>query len=164
MGVELSDLVDSLAYTVSPPGTDLFPDATENIYVEYLRNGFWEAVLDRVITGYTEEDGLVTPVSGVEDLARELQQLVVIYAAITIVRTQIMNRSGSAFRAKAGPVEYEESVSSTMYRAVLDDLLARRQQIIDNLSSFSGSTSYYYDGVRERGCSIPYGYGFTGAG
>lgn len=161
MAVELVDLVGALSYTVSPPGMDLFPDATETMWLEYLRNGFWEASLDGVITGYDEEDGAVTPVSGDVDLPRITQQVIVLWAAIAIARSYLLN-SKTAFRAKAGPVEYETRMSGPLMEAILADLLNRRQEIIDNLSTYGGSASFYYDGVTERNCSILYGVGWAG--
>jgi hypothetical protein len=156
MAIEVTDLVPYLKASVNPPGTDLFPDALTSDWETNLSNGFWEATLDGVITGYTETEGIIEPLdSDDDDLGRELQQLVVLYAAVTIVRNHLMNLK-SSFRAKAGSVEYETGQSAQVLKSILDELIGRRTTILTALAEESTS-SYYYDAAIARNESLYYG-------
>ena len=156
MAVDLEDLIDPLTREVSPPGSDLFPNATDAEWTGNLSDGFWECILDGVITGYTESDGLVSPSSGTEDLSRDLQQLIVFYAGFRIVRNQLRDVA-TLFRAKAGGVEYEKQQAATLLRALLDELTRKRTLLLDRLSDVGAVDSYYADAVADRSASISYG-------
>lgn len=153
MAVDLSDLVENLKREVNAPGLDQFPDATDAQYLGNLQDGFWETVLDGAILGYTEADGIVTPKSGTTDLARELQQLVIFYAGARILRNQLRDIK-SSFRAKAGPVEFEQQQSASLLTAILKDLMDRRLALIDQLATPQNRNTYVFDGVRARAAAI----------
>jgi hypothetical protein len=127
MAVDLADLVESLKREVSPPGGDTFPDATQDNYLGSLTDAFWEIRLFGMLAGFEENaaarggpasftEGIVTPTGVTEDyddpfgyingqdLSRELQQLIVLWAGYKIVLTRF-GVLQSVFRAKAGPVE-----------------------------------------------------------
>lgn len=150
MATDLSDLIPYLLGEIAPPGQGdtAFPEADEGTWLIYLQSAFWSARLDGLLKGYTEEDGMVTP-----DLPRDLQQLVVTYAAINTTSNQLLGMQ-TAFRAKAGPVEYEEERSATLLRGLLDELIARRNRILDRLGDMGVVDTYYIDAVFERGDSI----------
>ena len=155
MAVELSELVPSLEREVTPPGETIYANATEDHWVGFLTDGFWEAVLDGLLGGYTcDEDGLVTPVSGTTDLSRDFQQVVVMYAGVRVVRTALLN-SQSSFRAKAGPVEYETALSAQVLQALLTELQERRTRLLRRLMD-DGLLPYfaYIDGVAARDYSL----------
>ena len=150
MAVDLSDLVESLKREVNPPGTDYFPDASDTEFLGNLIDGFWEAVLDGLISGYTvDDDGLVTPVSGSTDMARDVQQIIVFYAGFRILRNVLRNIQ-TTFRAKAGPVEYETQQSASTLKDLLADLSNRRKLLLDRLSDMGAIPTYYADAVVER--------------
>jgi hypothetical protein len=153
MAIDLGDLVDSLRREVNPPGFDLFPDATEDEWIGNLQDGFWEAVLDGIISGYNENDGVVTPKSGDKDLSREFQQLVVFYAGFRIVRNAL-RQINTVFRAKAGPVEYETQQAATILRSILNDLMDRRKYLLDRLADHGLVNSFYIDAVISRDQNI----------
>lgn len=156
MAIEVTDLVPFLKTSVNPPGTDLFPDALQSDWENNLRNGFWEATLDGLITGYTEEEGVIEPVTeGDDDLGRDLQQLIILYAAIAIVRNHMMNLR-TLFRTKAGPVEYETQQSAQVLKSILDELIARRTLVLEALAD-NATTTYYYDSAIARNESLYYG-------
>jgi hypothetical protein len=155
MSVDLSSLIPVLRREVSPPGTDLFPDATSSEWLGNLQDGFWETILDGVISGYTEASGLVTPVSGTTELARELQQVVVFYAGYRIVRN-VMRQLNTQFRAKAGPVEYETQQSANLLVAVFKELKEKRDLLLTRLSDLGAVPSYYIDAVIQRNDMLMY--------
>jgi hypothetical protein len=155
MAVDLSDLVDSLKREVNAPGLTQLPDATDTQYLGNLQDGFWEAVLDGLIEGYTETDGIVTPVSGTTDLSRELQQLVVFYAGFRIVRN-LMRDLKTAFKASAGPVSYETEQSANLLKSILDDLKGKRNFLLNRLSDLGAVNSVYIDALSARDDSINY--------
>ena len=159
MAVDLGDLIESLRREVSQPGAEAttFPDSNDDIFFGHLQDGFWETVLDGVVSGYTEADGLVEPIEeGGEDLGRELQQLVVIYAGMRIVRNQLLAMN-SVFRAKAGPVEYETQKAASVLKAAYDSMVARRNYVLAVLSANGSVDDYYIDAVLQRDENLGYG-------
>lgn len=163
MAVDLGDLIESLRREVSPPGEDLFPDATDDDYFGNLQDSFWDARLDGLLEGYTESDGLVVPTSGTTELTRDLQQLVVLYAGVRIVRNHL-RALNTLFRSKAGPVEFETQKSAQVLKAILDELHARRNLVLTRLSDVGSVDSYYIDALIARDESLGYGdtYWYTG--
>lgn len=159
MAVDLGDLIESLQREVNSPGGDSFPDATDDSFLGYLQDSFWEIRLDGVTSfdPYVEADGIVTPSdSADDDLGRVLQQLIVLYAGIRIIRNQLLNLQ-TLFRAKAGPVEYETQQSALLLKAILDELKGRRNLVLGRLSDVGTTTDYYIDALVEREYSIDYG-------
>lgn len=157
MAVDMSDLIPRLRAEVNPPGVDLFPDATDETFLIHLQNGFWEGYLDGIIVDYTiNDDGIVTPTTGTTEFAQELQQLVIFYAGMKIVRNLMLNMK-TKFSAKAGPVEYETQQSANTLREILLDLKNRRNLLLERLSDIGVTSSYYIDGVMARTDAIAYG-------
>lgn len=149
MAVDLGDLIENLTAMVNPPGANLWPDAVDDDWILRLQNGFWAAVLDGLITGYTEADGLIEPTSGSTDISRDLQQIVVIYGAMDTVLNEIRNLNTS-LRAKAGPVEFETQKSANTLRDILKELQYRRSLLLDRLGDLGVTDTYYIDAVLER--------------
>ena len=152
MAVDLGDLIESLQREVNPPGTNLYPNATDDDYLGHLQDAFWEARLHGMLSDWTESDGLVTPISGTTDIGRDYQQLVVMYAGYRIVLTQFQNLK-SMFRAKAGPVEFETQQQATVLKAVLDAIRSRINLVLSRLSDVGVSTATVFDAVIERSYS-----------
>lgn len=149
MAVDLGDLIENLQAEINPPGSNLYPDAVDDDWVTRLVNAFWETVLDGLITGYTESDGLVSPSSGSTELARDLQQLVIFYAGITVVRNSLRDIN-TQLRAKAGPVEFETAKSANTLRDILKELQQRRALLLGRLSDMGVTDSYYIDAIVAR--------------
>lgn len=157
MAVDLSDLIPNLKREVSAPGLTQLPNATDPDYLGNLQDGFWEAVLDGVITGYTETDGIVTPTSGTTELPKEIQQLVVFYAGFRIVRN-LLRDIKTAFKAQAGVVDYEIEQSANLLTRLMDDLTDRRLIILKRLGDIGfNTTSVYIDGELARNESLTWG-------
>lgn len=156
MAVDLGDLTDNLIAEVNAPGEDVFTTAVEDDYLTRLQNAFWEAVLDGLITGFDESDGVITPTSGSTDISRELQQLVIFYAGISIVRNHIRSLD-TVFRAKAGPVEFEQQKAASVLTDLLKELQRKRSIILDRLADVYDTDTYYIDAVRARDESLLYG-------
>lgn len=152
MAVDIGDLIDPLKREVSAPGAEetTFPNADDDSWFGNLEDSFWEAKLDGLMAGYTEQDGLITPMDvNAADMPREQQQLIVYYAGVRIVRNHL-RALPTVFRSKAGPVEYEVQHSATILKALLDELTKKRDQVLENLSSLGLVPSYYIDAILER--------------
>lgn len=173
MAVNLFDLVDPIKREVQPPGSDLFPDATDDEWAGSLSDAFWELRLYGFLDGFEENaaarngpaaftEGIVTPngvdetyddptgFSSTQDLGREMQQLVVLWAAWKVV----LNRLGSintTFRAKAGPVEYETQQAATVLTAILDALKGRIDLVLSTIPQRAGIV--VFDAMIERSYS-----------
>ena len=156
MAIDLGELIPNLVGEVNPPGGNMFPNATDDDWLVRLQNAFWETVLDGIVSGYTESDGEVTPDSGTTEFPRDLQQLVIFYAGISIIRNK-MHDVKAKFRAKAGPVEYETEQAATILKAVMDELVRRRNIILNRLADLGRADSFYIDMVLERSDSLIYG-------
>lgn len=156
MAVDLGELIESLRREVSPPGEDLFPDATDDDYFGNLQDAFWDAKLDGLLKNYTESDGLVVPTTGTTEISRELQQLVVLYAGLRIVRNHL-RAMNTVFRSKAGPVEFETQKSAQLLSGLLDELRTRRRLVLDRLAEIGALDTYYIDAVIARDDSMRYG-------
>lgn len=146
MAVDLADLVDPLTREVNPPGTDLFPDATEDEWVGQLADSFWEAKLYGFFDNYREVEGFVTPITGDEDLPRDQQQLIVLFAGLRVIRNELKN-TNTMFRAKAGPVEFETQNSANLLRDVLKDIRSKVDLVLANLSDLASTTTAYIDSL-----------------
>jgi hypothetical protein len=157
MAVDLFELVESLRREVSPPGEDLFPNATDDDFLGNLQDAFWEARLDGLLEGYTESDGSVTPVdSGDDDLTRDLQQLIVFYAGFKIVRNHLRSIK-TMFRAQAGPVEFETQQSANVLKDLLLELKYKRDLVLTRLSDLGVIPTAYIDALSARDESLHYG-------
>jgi hypothetical protein len=173
MAVDLADLVEPLKREVSPPGSDSFPDATDDNWIGSLTDAFWEVRLYGMLGGFEENaaarggppsftEGLVTPTGAFEgyddptgyapdqDLSRDLQQLIVLWAGYKVV----LARFGwiqSVFRAQAGPVQYETQQAATVLKSLLDALKARIDDILIHLSTWNKDPGVaVIDSVIER--------------
>lgn len=151
MAIDLSDLVDNLKREVNPPGQTIFADATDADYEGYMTDSFWELVLRGYITGFTAVDTVVSPESGNDDLERAFQQLIIINAAMNIMRVHLANID-TGFRAVAGAAEFETRKSAQAIDAALEALENRFQNILNGLPSDNeGNPIYYSDVTHLRG-------------
>lgn len=157
MAVDLADLIESLQRETSPPGTDLFPTATDDEWLGQLQDAFWAAKLHGfdAFDNYTEQDGLVFPISGDDELGREWQQLLVLFAGIRSIRMKLMN-TNTSFRAQAGPVEFETANSANLLNEILRELQKQVDRLYDSLGDLGDSSTYYINGMISRSASIGY--------
>lgn len=157
MAVAIDELLDTLKRSVNPPGTDLFPNATDDEYIGYLTDAFWDARIMGLLDGWTltvaEE---IEPQSGSEDITRDLMQIIVIFAGINIITNELRNLD-ALFRAKAGPVEFETQKSASILKALLEELQQRRAIVMKRLGDLGVTVDYYIDGVEQRTDSLDYG-------
>lgn len=156
MAVDLFDLVEPLKRSVNPPGTNVFPDATDETFAGYLSDAFWEIRMLDMLSDWTEGDGLVTPISGSVDMPREKQSLILLWAAITIVTNELKNTE-TTFRAKGGPAEFETGKSAQVLTAVLQELQRRRSVVEKQLFAIGEVTDAYIDSIVVRDESQHFG-------
>lgn len=141
MAVDLADHVESLKREVQPPGTELYAGVDDSDWVGYLADAFWEARLDGFLEGFTcDEEGVIEPTSGSDDIDRGSLALVILYAGIRVLRNRILNM-GTGIRAKAGPVEFEQQSSATVLTEMLKQLRATKDRIITALDGSGTATS-----------------------
>lgn len=167
MATALADLVPMIQREVNPPGMELFPDAGAGVMLGYLEDAFWDVRLSGMLEGWTvvaaADVALATPpASGrhitdvstkVKDLDRELQMLIVLFAGLRIVRLKIVNLAVN-FKAKAGPVEYEQQASATTLRAVLDSLSRRVGELKLMYSENYQGAFNLFDGELQRDYAV----------
>lgn len=157
MAVDITELIEPLERELSPPGTDLYPNATDDDWIGQLQDAFWEARLQGLLSGYTLVDTDIIPQSGTTDLGREWQQLIVLFAGYRVTLTQYQNIN-SGFRAKAGPVEFEQQKSANTIKGILDALKERMKYILETIP-VEGRNAYVaqFTGYIERTYSIGVG-------
>lgn len=157
MAVDLGDLIEDLQSEVNPPGSTLVPTDDEDAWLSNLRNAFWQARLEGMLPGYQEASGSITPISPTgSDLGRELQQLIIIYAGIRIIRNTIRGIN-TQFRASAGPVTFETQQSAQVLKGILDDLFEEKKLILLRLSDVGKVPTVYIDSVIARDESLRFG-------
>lgn len=143
MAVDLIDYVPSLKREVQPPGSTLFAGVTDSEWVGYLSDAFWEARLDGLLEGFVvegydpqaPEDSTIAPVAGGAEIDGRSMALVVLYAGIKVLRNRILNMQ-VGFRAKAGPVEFEQNgASATVLTEMLKQLRTTKDRILEELDA-----------------------------
>lgn len=146
MAVEFRDFVESLKREIEPPGSDLFAGVSDAEWVGYLSDAFWEARLDGFLVGYETDEGALAEDTTVvpsnpsgEEFNRRDMALVILYAGVKVLRNRILNMN-TQFRAKAGPVEFEQQNSATMLAEMLKQLKTTKDRIIDSLETDMTST------------------------
>lgn len=151
MAIDLSEeqYIDSLKRAVTPLGATAPANVTAAQWLGYLTDAFWLAKMDGFMAGFVEEDGEIEPETGTTDLDRKYVALIVLYAAINILSLRILNTK-SAFKAKAGPVEYEEQTSATMLAEMLKQLRAAKDRILDELDELEATAVLYLDALSVR--------------
>ena len=143
MSIDLSDYVSSLRREISPPGSTVFDSVPDSSFIGYLADAFWQASLDGFFVGYSADDsGLVTETTATTEFSRAQVALVILYAAITVLRNRIMNTSTS-FRAKAGPVEFEQQNSATMLTELLRELAATKTALVASIEAGATLVAYF---------------------
>ena len=155
--VDLVDLIPDLEAALTIPGTtSKYAAATDDEWAARLKNGFWSAYNEGVITGFTcDADGAVSPTSGTATFARDLQQIVLLYATINVIQNELMQMKNT--RSVAGPVEYEVNQSAQVLKGLLDSFISQKGVILKRLSDLGEVDSYYIDAVRSRDASLFYG-------
>lgn len=162
MATPVSDLRAPLKREINVPGIEALPDLTDANLDGYIKDGFWEAKLLGMLSEYTQTDGteLATPIGEVikrvsddGDLPQELHMLVVLMAAMRLLRAKILNLSVN-FRAQGGPVSYEQQASATVLRTLLGVLEARVAQVKELYSDKYSPAFVYFDGELQREAAL----------
>lgn len=156
MAIDLEDLVPALKREITPldqqlAGADPFLTVTDETMLGYLSDAFWEGRLNRMFIGFDIVNDTIVPISGTTDMTRDWQQAVVLWAGYRLVLNDLRNVQ-SAFKAKAGPVEYETQRSATVLKGVLDVIVSRMNRLIYNLGA--QNTAIVYDAIIERSLSM----------
>jgi hypothetical protein len=172
MAVDLSDFVSTVRREVTPPGSTTFSTVSDDVFVGYLSDAFWEVKLDGFIEPYVcDPNGIIIPAGSSDaanialgfqptafdptvDMGRDQVALVCLYAGIKIIRNKLLEQT-SRVRAKAGPVEFEQDYSANLLIEMLKELQTIRARLlflraedmqvslIDAFSARSSSPSSY---------------------
>lgn len=159
MAVDLFDLVEPVKAAVNVPGGNLFPNASEDTWVQVLANAFWTARLAGLFTDYRETEGSIVPITGTTDLGREHQQLIVLYSAYNTVRARLLALP-SGKRLKAGPVESETQFSAAVLQALLKDIRSELDQAVSVLAANDATTVQVFDLIFQRDQALLHGDGY----
>ena len=161
MSVDLADYADSLRRAITPLGGTAIA-VGDDMLVQHLADAFWNARLDGFFPKYVaNEDGVITALNGDgTDLPREWISLIVLYASIDALTKQVLS-TRTKFRAKAGPVEFEQENSATVLAEMLKQLAASKKRLLEDLlDSASGTTPVYLiDAYSTRSLSAISYYG-----
>ena len=131
-----AELVESTQRAIALPGGTL-DDFDADELEGHIRDGFWNARLDGVLTGYTEADGVFTPEMG--DIDAALLRFWTTYGILFNRFTDL----DTLFRAQAGPVEFETQRSAQLLRDLLADLKARKKELLDRLAEDGRAPATY---------------------
>ena len=166
MATLVSDLRAQLRREINIPGFEQLPDIGNTDLDGYIMDGFWEARLLGMLEDYTQTDGteFATPAGAVikkmaddGDLEQQYQMMVVIIAALKLIRMKILNLAVN-FKAGAGPVEYEQQASATTLRAILSVLEGRVKELKAAYSDLTtASAFYYFDAELQRESALVQG-------
>lgn len=143
---ELADLIDQYKRAVVGLGNfdALYPEAAANddIVLGALADGFGEAQLHGFFGSFALDLGAfeVTP-----DLSPAGRALVVTFASIAAMRTQLINLKGKV-RYQAGPVAYESETSAS----VLSGLLNEAQKRLAYLLALGQRQNFVRDAIFDR--------------
>jgi hypothetical protein len=143
----LALLVGSLKREVAVPGTfdTLFPDTADTDLAGTLLDAFWTARIDGWFPLVdVDSSGLTTP-----DMSRDAQQLVVLYAAYTVIRTQLGNLA-SRRTYKVGNIEVTTEHAATVLKQQLDGARKRIEDILLYARTGSGTKVTTFDGYALR--------------
>lgn len=150
MAVELADLIDSLRREISPlSGANPYSGVTDSTLEGMLSDAFWEGRLNGMFSDYTldADTGLISPLAtGGADMDRASMQAIVLWAGYRTVLNDLRNVQ-SAFRAKAGPVEYEVQRSAAVLAEVLKAIKQRIDRLIAALGTSNATTAQVFDSV-----------------
>lgn len=151
MAIDLSEdeYIESLKREVTPLGSTMFDGIDDDTWLGYLTDAFWEAKLDGFLVGYVEDEGAVSHESGGADLDRRYVALIVLYAGIKVLRNRILSMN-TGFRAKAGPVEFEQQNSATMLAEMLKQLRSTKDRILDELDNVEATYTMVLDALSVR--------------
>lgn len=163
MATLVSDLRTQLQREINVPGFEQLPDIGNTELDGYIMDGFWEARLLGLLESYTQTDGtefatppgaVIKKISDDGDLEMQYQMMVVIIAALKMIRLKILNLAIN-FSAKAGPVEYEQQASATTLRAILKSLEVRVAELKRAYSDLvGGSAFFYFDSELQRDSAL----------
>jgi hypothetical protein len=178
--IDLSDYTASLAYEISPPGQNLYPNMSTTEAVGRMVDAFWEMRLyglDFLSAWTCSADGLITPQTNVPmsqygggivlpgwyeddgsgDLGREIIQAIVLFAGYRIALTSAQNLN-SMVRSQAGSVSYETQKSSQLVQSVLKALTSKIDIVLTRLSDLGSTAVAVLDSVVQREYSEVQGY------
>lgn len=163
MATTIASMRQALLREINVPGFPQLASINQGQIDGYIADGFWEARLLGLLSDYTLTDGteFATPPGSVikkasddSDLPPEYQILVVIIAGLKLLRLKALDLAVS-IRAHAGPVEYEQQISATVLRAILESLERRVAFLHANYSTLLGATTFiYFDAELQREASL----------
>lgn len=137
---DLNDWVESLKRAVAPPGQfdTYYPDSTDDDLLGSLLDAYGECQLDGFFTTGWElaDSGVITP-----DITRGQAALLVIFAGVRILQTQLMNLRNEQKYEAAGAI-FEVKTSSNVLTSILKQMNDRKKELIVRLRTNSASSAF----------------------
>ena len=137
MAVDLEDLLPAVQGEMNVMGEapTITDDDVESV-VSALASAFWTA---KAVGGWfphhrvtVDGDAIVNVQDGSEDLSREEQQIVVLFAVLASWQAKLLHLP-TGRRAKAGPNEVEITRSATLLKSLIDSREARLKDLIEQV-------------------------------
>ena len=148
----MGDLVPALKRSIAVPGTfaDVFPTTSDTDLAGTLGDSFAEAQLDQFFETYT----MVDDTTITEDLTRPEQALVIIYATVRILQSEIRNRKTHK-RYEAGSTVFEEDQGSATLVELLREYKDRKKELrAQGVNGEAGAAFYMADLYLMRAAGI----------
>lgn len=137
---DLNDWVESLKRAVAPPGQfdTYFPDTTDDDLLGSMLDAYGECQLDGFFTsGWDLTDaGIITP-----DIGRGQAALLVIFAGVRIIQTQLLNFKSEQKYEAAGAI-FDVKTSSNVLTSILKQMNDRKKDLILRLRTNSASSAF----------------------
>lgn len=140
----LDDLVPALRLSVNGPGGTLVA-ADDSDWVEALINAFWTARLRGYFKDYRVDGDQIVNINDPDvEMPREVAQVIVVYAAVTVIEAKILSLPTST-RAKAGPAETETQRAASVLVELLRQKRAELEQIRDETVATDPAVASFAD-------------------
>lgn len=137
---DLATLTDSVRNVVARPGTftDLFPETTDDHIIAVLADALAEAHLMGVLLDNTADDNYLVR----EPLTSAQQALVVLYAALRLIRAELFNRATTT-KYVAGPVSAETTYATNILRDIMQALQAQKDAVTKLIQAGGSASSAF---------------------
>lgn len=137
---DLAEAIDSLKNAVAIPGTfaTTFPSTSDDDLTLVLVDAFGEAQLNGFFSAYTATaEGVVAP-----DISRAEIALIVLYATVRILRTELRNRK-THVRYEAGTTVFEQDQSAQLLVGLLK-AYEEEKKAVTTVGVARGAASAFY--------------------
>lgn len=143
--IDLEDLIPDLKVELQTPGATTYDGVSTEEWTIRLRNAFWEAHNYGFMSGWTENEGLVSALNNptAAAMTRDQQHLIILHAAMTVIRSELRQLNSRSLY-EAGSVKYETERSANVLKGILDDMNSRLAYLVQRLADDGIATDIHY--------------------